>query len=467
MVFAGPNSGTRWGLSQIIAAYTGITKLLNSSSSILLRDSSLKIFCGTAAYMDKISDCSVDLVCMDPPYYDNVMYSEISDYFYVWQKRTLKELYPDYFNRRLTEKNEEAVANSVRHGSKSKGKEAYESKMKEIFSECLRVLKDNGLMTLMFTHKSQDAWEALTRSLIEAGWIITSAFPVDSESEYSVQIMNRAAAVSSVFLTCRKRLIGLNEPSTWTGFGGKGVQRQIQHVVKRGLEEFVPLKLKPVDEMIASYGRALRVLSEQWPVIDGDEEVGPIRAMNEASHVVAENQIRRITNGRLNVGDLSPEAAMALTLYGIYKLSEVPYDEALNLSRSLNIRLEAKTGGYTAEGRFIGINTQARAGRRSRLASAEETGFHAPLIRKGSKLRLVRPDERDSRRLDNPQTEWDILHGLIMAYRQGDIPVARGYLTRHAEGRENLIMDLLSVWAAEMSDMELRKEAQAMAFGLK
>ena len=158
---------------------------------------------------------------------------------------------------------------------------------------------------------------------------------------------------------------------------------------------------------------------------------------------------------------------MCLTLYGIYGLGEFSYDEALNLSRSLNIALEGKTGGYNADGRFIGINTAAGSGRRSRKAKAEETGFHAPLIRKGSKLRLARPGERNKRRLEHPQTEWDLLHGLVMAFREGDVPVARGYLSRHAEGREDRILDLLDVWAAEMPDENLRKEAQAMAFGFR
>jgi hypothetical protein len=158
---------------------------------------------------------------------------------------------------------------------------------------------------------------------------------------------------------------------------------------------------------------------------------------------------------------------MSLTLYGIYGLGEFAYDGALNLSRSLNIRLEAKSGGYRADGRFIGINNQANTGRRSRSSAAEEIGFHAPLIRKGSKLRLARPEERDPRRLENPQTEWDLLHGLIVSYRHGDIPVARGYLSRHAEGKEDLIKDLMNVWATEMPDETLRKEAQAIVFGLK
>jgi hypothetical protein len=202
--------------------------------------------------------------------------------------------------------------------------------------------------------------------------------------------------------------------------------------------------------------------------LDGDEPVGPIRAMNEASRVVAENQIRRITGGRIQVTDLSPEAAMALTLYGIFGLAEFAYDDALNLSKSLNISLEGKSGGYNADGRFIGINTQATgAGRRVSRTVAEDTGFHAPLVRKGSKLRLARPGERHRKRLEHPQTEWDILHGVIMAYRQGDVPVARGYLKRHAEGNEDFFKALLQVWAAEMPDEKLRKEAQALLFGLR
>ncbi len=83
----------------------------------------------------------------------------------------------------------------------------------------------------------------------------------------------------------------------WSGFGGDGVQKAVGKAVQDSLEEFKALKLTPVDEMVASYGRALRVLSQNWPVMDGDEEVSPIRAMNEASRVVSENHVRRITGG--------------------------------------------------------------------------------------------------------------------------------------------------------------------------
>ncbi len=431
MIFTGPNSGAAWALNQILDAYRGMAELLSSGN--LSDNSMVSITQGTAAHMPTIKEGSIDLICM----------------------------------RRLTNKQDEAVANPDRDGGQANAKAAYERMMGEIFHECRRVVKDDGLMTLMFTHKSQDAWETLTRSLIENGWNITASFPVESETQQGIHTKNTASAISSIFLSCRKRPSESKEPASWIGFGGSGVQQRIREAVREGLEEFKTLKLNPVDEMVASYGRALRVLSEQWPVMDGDEEVGPIRAMNEASRVVAENQIRRITNGRLRVEDLSPEAAMALTLYGIYGLAEFPYDEALNLSRSLNIALESKTGGYTADGRFVGINTEAATGRRTRRSTAEETGFFAPLVRRGSKLRLARPEERNRRRLEHPQTEWDLLHGLVMAYREGDIPVARGYLARHGEGKEELVLDLLDVWAEEMTDENLRKEARAMVFGLR
>lgn len=467
MIFTGPHSGAAWGLSQILDAYAGMAGLMAPLHDRLGGDAPpVTIRCGTAAHTG-LPESSVDLVCIDPPYYNNVQYAELSDYFYVWQRRTLKDLYPELFRRRVTNKTDEAVANPARDGSAAGAAKAYERLMGEIFAECRRVIKNKGIMTIMFTHKTQDAWEALTRSLIENGWTITSSMPVESESAASMHQKDMAAAASSIFLTCRKREdAGGGTPATWTGFGGTGVARRVREAVGRALEEFEPLGLNAVDEMVAGYGRALQVLSENWPVLDGDEPVSPIRAMNEAGAVVAQHQVARITGGRLRVEDLNPEAAMALTLYGIFGLAEFSYDQALNLSRSLGISLEVRAAGYMVNDRMIGINDESR-GRRSARGNTIEAGYHAPLLRRGSKLRLALPEERSKKRIEAPQTEWDILHGLILAFREGDAPVARAYLARHAGGREQLILDLLSVWAEEMPGEELRKEAKSIEFGLK
>jgi len=463
MIFCGPNSGAAWGLSQILDAYKGIAELLEPVRKATGGNPPLTLLHGTAASMPSVADRSVDVICFDPPYYNNVQYAELSDYFYVWQKRTLGDLYPDLFVRRLTNKADEAVANPDRDGGEREAKAAYERMMGEIFAEARRVLKDDGILTMMFTHKSQDAWETLTRSLIEKGWTITSTIPVESEFLNSQHLMENASAASSIFISCRKGPEGEGRlPSSWTGFGGSGVQHAVRSAVERGLRDFVHLKLNPVDEMVSCYGRALQVLSSRWPVLDGDEPVGPRRAMLEASRVVAEAQMQRIAGGGSLLSELAPEAAMAALLFAVFGLNKFSFDEGLNLSRSLNISLESKTGGYLANGRFIGVNTLRSA--RAAGARAEDEGFDAPLLRSGSMLRLALPEERAARRMEAPQTEWDLLHGLLRAFREGGEVAARGFAERHAREKRSSLLALLRIWAAQVAEDGLKKEAEALLF---
>jgi adenine-specific DNA methylase len=470
MCFAGPSSGAKWALDELIDAYSGLARLVEPIHRRVAAGAVLPvtILHGTAAHLPAVTDASVDLVCIDPPYYNNVQYGELSDFYYVWQRRTLRDLYPDIYDRRLVNRRDEAVASIARDGSDEEAAATYERMMREIFAECRRVLKPDGLMTVMFTHVSQEAWQALTRSLIESSWMITSTLPVTSEGSNSMHQRDFATAASSVFLTARKRDEVAVAPVPWTGIGGIGVQHHIRRAVEQGLRDFDRLCLNPVDEMVACYGRALQVLSEHWPVMDGDDPVSPLRAMNEASSVVATSQIARITKGRIAVGELDGETRMTLTMFGIFGLAEFAWDEALNLSRSLGIELHGAAGGYEVERRSIGVNTVAGGrARRSRGAEAEAHGYAAPLVRRGSKLRLALPEERDPRRLDTPQTDWDRLQGLIAEFRRGDAPVARAHLDRTAADRVDRILDLLDVWAAEVADPDLKREAALIRFGLR
>jgi len=464
MIFSGVSSGAAWGLEQAAKAYRELAELMAPVSQGTGGAPPVTIINGTAAYMPQVQDASVDLVCMDPPYYDNVLYAELSDFFYVWHRRTLRDIHPGVFNRRLTDKKAEAVANSARDGGAKGAKVEYERLMGEIFRECRRTLKDEGLFTLMFNHKSQDAWETLTRSLIDAGWVITACFPVESEGENSMHQKDLAAAASSIFLSCRKRQAQDTETAIWeSAFGQVGIRHQIEVAVRQGLTDFAPLRLNPVDEMVASYGKALQVLSAHWPVQDGDDLVSPVKAMNEASRVVSQGRVSQITKGKVRVEDLDSETAMALTIFGIWELSEVAYDDILNLSRSLGIALDAKPGGYRVQDREIGINQAT--GTRGRDKGTD--GYQAPLVRTGSKLRLALPEERHAVRLTTPQTDWDRLQGLIAAYREGDIPVARAYLQEHAAESAERILDLLEVWAAEARNPDLKRQARNALFGLR
>lgn len=458
MIYSGINSGLVWGKNQVLDAYTGLCELLCDD-----RNTNIKIINGSASSLDLKSN-SVDVICLDPPYYNNVQYAELSDYFYVWQKRTFRDIYPDWFSRRLTNKDDEAVANPVRDGSAKEANRVYEERMGEIFAECRRVIKDDGIMTMMFTHKTQEAWETLTKALIVNGWIITAAFPVDSESSASLHQKDMAAAASSIFIACRKRSLEDKPAAIWKGFGNSGVLSKLRKAVKDSLKEFEPLHLNPVDEMVASYGSALKVLSENWPVMDGDQQVTPIAAMREASTVVAQYQLTRLTSGRLSVEDVNAEAGIALTLFGIYGMSIFSYDDALSLSRSLNISLVNKTAGYVVDNQSLGINDE-RTAKTSR--DEEFEGYFAPVVRKTNKLRLAMPEERAKKRLEAPQTEWDIMQGLIMAYREGEAPLAHAYLEKHAQGHEDKVIGVLKVWADGCGSEELKKEAQRILFNLK
>lgn len=133
LIYTGQYSGLAWGRDQVLDAYKGVCRLVGNRSN-----QTIEVMNGSAANMN-IPSNSVDVVCVDPPYYNNVQYAELSDYFYVWQKRTFRDIYPDVFGRRLTNKTDEAVANPVRDGGAKEADHVYEQRMSEIFAECRRL----------------------------------------------------------------------------------------------------------------------------------------------------------------------------------------------------------------------------------------------------------------------------------------------------------------------------------------
>lgn len=195
--FEGGTELYAWTLDQLINAYDGIAGLLNSeyeSNQLLSHElpvPQITVTCENAGHLASLADGSQTLVCIDPPYYDNVMYAELSDFFYVWEKRTLGVLWPEWFAEPLTNKHDEAVTNRARFShagrrAKEMADHDYTAKMAAIFAECRRVLADDGVLTVMFTHKRADAWDSLGTALIAAGFTIETSWPVHTESEQSL-----------------------------------------------------------------------------------------------------------------------------------------------------------------------------------------------------------------------------------------------------------------------------------------
>ncbi|WPL18353.1 hypothetical protein Thiowin_03424 [Thiorhodovibrio winogradskyi] len=240
------------------------------------------------------------------------------------------------------------------------------------------------------------------------------------------------------------------QPSSWA----YEVRARLETAVRDGLAEFARLKLNPVDRMIACWGRAPRVYSQHWPVRDGDELVPPTRAMREAARVVAEEEVSRLSGGLVTVEDLDAESRLAVIALGINGLGDFAFDDALQMSRSLNFHLQQRNGNYRVSDALVAY------------ASASDSERAAPLAIRGNRLRLLKPEERARVRLDNPQTLWDRLCGLILLYRDGGIVAARNYLSAHGQLDNPALRGLLKVWANECGDETLQREARLIDYEL-
>ena len=298
-----------------------------------------------------LDDASVDCIIFDPPYEENVCYAELSDFFYIWLKRTAGYVFPDDFTDYLTEKDQEAISSPARFKNRAtKGKSVkalaladYQEKMAEIFTECRRVIKDDGIATVMFNHKSTAAWDALTVGLIEAGFSITRTWPVKTEAESSIHIKGRAAARTTILLVCRPREEN-PFPKPWHEVEGL-IAQSVRDDIRDNLSQ---ADLKPIDLYLSAFGPALRVISEHW----GTERESANENRPEAPFAVTPTdalQVARREVSRHRAQEISREWAnnpvdAATKFYVLAKDATendtLLFDEANLLARAIGVRLE-------------------------------------------------------------------------------------------------------------------------------
>ncbi len=329
------------------------------------------ITCGSGEALDHILDGSVDAVIMDPPYGANVMYAELSDFFYVWLKRTAGLVLPELFTRYLTDKDTEAVANKAKFkgqkGADVLANRDYRERMQTIFAECRRILKPDGIMTVMFTHKETSAWDSLTKGLIEAGFIITASWPVNTEAEGSLHIKDKAAANSTIFLVCRPRqLEQVSETTYW-----EDVEPLVAKAVRRRVEEFQEAGIVGVDLYLASFGPALEEFSRHWPLKRGTPRPEPLAKKRRKQAELFEEEFdpyavtpedaldaarREVKTWRLNKlthlqgrADLDAITSWFVLAWDAFKAPVFAHDEGLRLARAVGADLEGDIIGKLCE----------------------------------------------------------------------------------------------------------------------
>lgn len=327
--------------------------------------------CKSGDSLDHIADDSIDCVIMDPPYYDNVMYAELSDFFYVWLKRTAGYVYPELFRRQLTDKENEAVANPAKFkgekGAKALAGRDYQQRMAAIFAEMRRVLKPDGIMTLMFTHKATGAWDALTKGLMEAGFIITASWPINTEAEGSLHIKDKSAANSTIFLVCRPRDAKSGESQQYW----EDVEPLVAQAVRERIKTFQEGGIRGVDLYLSCFGPALEAFSRHWPLKRGqprpepetrkrrrqtelfEEEWDPYAVTPEDALDAARREVKRWRLDQLTHmkarAELDPLTSWFVLAWDAFAAPAFPYDEGLRLARVCGVNLDTEVVGHLAE----------------------------------------------------------------------------------------------------------------------
>jgi len=212
--------------------------------------------------------------------------------------------------------------------------------MSGIFKEINRVLHPDGVLTVMFNHKKVEAWDTLATALINSGFSIKSSFPVRTESEHSLHQAKKNAASSTIMLACRKRSES-SEPVWWDDISSK-----VRTVAREKASEFSESGISGVDLYISTFGPALSVISENWPVLtsETDPKTGKPKPLRpETALEIAREEVISLRKKGLLLGmtiQFDPITDWVLMAWDAFQAEQFPADEARKLAIALGLDVE-------------------------------------------------------------------------------------------------------------------------------
>lgn len=448
--FDGARALWPWTVDNAVVNHEKVSRLLVRQADLLSEGlaAEARVLRSSATSLPLESN-SVDAVVTDPPYYDNVMYAEISDYFYVWLKRSLRESWPQFTDLVLTDKADEAVANPAlfrdvaapaRRGRRRDGDgptaaeladARYEELLRASFLETHRVLKDDGILTVMFTHKRVNAWDTLGAALLDAGFSINASWPVHTESEHSLHQARKNSAASTIFLACRKRHD--SQPAYWAD-----IRRDVEAAAEEAAHRFAEEGMTGVDLTIATYGPVLSVLSDRWPVYTGElgpdgqpEVLRPDAALDLAREKVAALKKRGLLGGRSV--DFDRVTDWWLLAWNDFQAAEFPFDEARKLSIAMHLEVDEVAKVHKV--------VKASAGSVTLLTPAQRRTAGA-----------IDPDETSF------STWLDRLHTLMLIYDEDGLAAARAWLNRTGLGGDARFRDVVQSALAAVPRVRVKGE---------
>ncbi|MHA2078677.1 MAG: DUF1156 domain-containing protein [Candidatus Thorarchaeota archaeon] len=243
----------------------------------LMTDADVLLRCGSSENI-RVPDGVADVVVTDPPYYGNVMYSELSNFFYVWLRMALKNRY-DIFDDELVPNEQEVIENRYQ----GKGKEEFIDGLTRVFTESNRILSKDGIMVFTFHHKKKEAWGALLRTVLDSGFYIVTTYPVRSEMKASTHLHDLENIVYDMILVCRKKEVD-GTPKSWKSIKSstsRSVQKMVKQLEKEGE---APTQ---ADTFAMILGKSLELYSKHHPqVMEDGEAIGPEHALESIDELL-------------------------------------------------------------------------------------------------------------------------------------------------------------------------------------
>jgi adenine-specific DNA methylase len=404
---------------------------------------------------------TMDLVVTDPPYYDAIPYSDTMDFFYVWLRRSTRGLAPDIdaaFSGELGPKWDEAredgelIDDDSRFGGdRERSRAVYEAGMVRAFQECYRVLRPEGRMVVVFAQKNPSAWEALVSAMLQAGFVVTASWPIQTEMGNRTRALTGAALSSSVWLVCRKR-----PPSARPGWDNQvleetrarlwGVRADEagEWVYRPTLREFWDAGIRGPDFVWAATGPALEAYS-RYPAVKKADRPDELLTVSEFLRHVRRLVVDFVV-GRVLTPEGEPSAAPPLddvTTYYLlhrqaFQFSETPIGAVILYSVSCGLSdrdlveeydLLSRSGGSTAPADLEEDGSDSGEDAQEEGEEEETAGASGGT----SKVRLRPWHQRRGKRMGyenggRPVPLIDQVHRLMHLWKTGDVRAVNHYI---------------------------------------
>lgn len=307
---------------------------------------------------EQIDRPTMPLISTDPPYYDNIGYADLSDYFYIWLRESLSSVYPDLFRTMLVPKAEEIIYSPYRFENDSeKAKEFFENNLAKAFINIKNMVNNEFPVTVYYAFKqseedntddenettiSSTGWETMLTGLIKAGFMITGTWPTRTERKGGLRNYNQNALASSIVLVCRPR------PDDAKLITRREFVNNLRKELHQALKKLHQGNIAPVDLAQAAIGPGMSVFSRYSKVLEADGNPMTVRT---ALQIINQELDAYLT---AQEGEMDTDSRFCVAWYEQFGMNEAPFGEADVLARAKNTsvgRLEEKGVVYSAKGK--------------------------------------------------------------------------------------------------------------------